>query len=63
LGISRSTYFRRRKQARKQAALAQREDARAAVFERTELQWHLDLAATFHEAMAAELDRPVPFVW
>ena len=56
MGVSRSTYYRRRMKARQQAALAQA----AAVLER--LQWQFaELRASFdkiaaaHDAMAAEL--------
>jgi hypothetical protein len=57
-GISRSTWYRRKAKARQEAALA----ARAAVLDRlewqvAELRAHLDRAAAFNAAMAAELSR------
>jgi hypothetical protein len=60
MGISRSTWYRRRAKARQQAALAQATAAREAVLDR--LQWQLaelraslERAAVAHEAMRAEL--------
>ena len=57
LGISRSTWYRRRAKAREQAAVA----AREAVLDRlawqlAELRANLDKCAVAHAAMAAELD-------
>jgi hypothetical protein len=61
LGISRSTWYRRRAKAREQAALA----SRAIVFNRlqwqvTELRASLDRCAAMHAIFAAELNRPLP---
>ena len=60
MGISRSTWYRRRAKARQQAALAQATAAREAVLDR--LQWQLaelraslERAAVAHEAMRPEL--------
>jgi hypothetical protein len=61
LGISRSTYYRRRAKAREQAALAAAIVAREAVLDR--LQWQieslrasLDKIAVANAVMAAELN-------
>jgi hypothetical protein len=64
MGVSRSTWYRRRAKAREQAALA----AREAVLDRlawqvAELRESLDKVAAFHAIVAQELARPVPFVW
>jgi hypothetical protein len=60
MGVSRSTYYRRRAKARHEAALAQATAAREAVLDR--LQWQLaelrvslDRCAAANAAMAAEL--------
>jgi hypothetical protein len=60
LGVSRSTYYRRRAKAREQAALAAATAAKEAVLDR--LQWQLaelraslDRCAAVNAAMAAEL--------
>jgi hypothetical protein len=60
LGISRSTYYRRRAKAREQAALAQAMAAREAVLDRlawqlAELRASLDRCAVAQAAMRAEL--------
>src|SRR5262249_37153467 len=58
LGISRSTYYRRRAKAREQAALAQAVAAREAVrlaWQLAELRANLDKIAQANAAMAAEL--------
>jgi hypothetical protein len=60
LGISRSTWYRRRAKARQQAALAQAVAAREAALDRltwqvAELRTHLDKLAAANAAMAAEL--------
>src|SRR5262249_50272046 len=60
LGISRSTYYRRRAKAREQAALLSTAAAREAVLDRlawqiAELRASLDKCAAAHEAMAREL--------
>jgi hypothetical protein len=59
MGISRSTYYRRRAKAREQAALAHA----AAVLDRlawqvAELRTHLDRLAALNAVMAAELGTP-----
>jgi hypothetical protein len=61
LGISKSTYYRRRRKAARQAALATRQMA----FERAEeflrqLQAELAGVAKWHAVMAAELSGPMP---
>jgi hypothetical protein len=60
LGISRSTYYRRRAKARQEAALAQAIAAREAVLDRlasqlVELRANLEKIAVANAAMAAEL--------
>ena len=60
LGLSRSTYYRRRAKAREQAALAQAMAAREAVLDRlawqiAELRASLDKMTVANAAMAAEL--------
>ena len=60
MGISRSTFYRRRAKAREQAALVQAAAAREAMFDRlawqvAELRAHLDRLAAANAAMAAEL--------
>jgi hypothetical protein len=60
MGISRSTFYRRRAKARQQVAQTQAVAAREAVFDRlrwqvAELRTHLDRLAAANAAMAAEL--------
>ena len=62
LGISRSTYYRRRKQAREREALAAATAAREAALDRlayqlAELRGALDRAVARHAVMAQELVR------
>jgi hypothetical protein len=72
LGISASTYYRRRKKARQQAALGQGllwdEAAREMMFNRlawqvSELRESLDKAAAFNAIIGQVLSEPLPLVW